>query len=108
MESEAEHIISKYKLKRISDTLYGDNTILLAVSGVGKIHATMQLTSALIQYPSISKVINIGVVGALDPILRRNTVVTVSKAHEHDGYLPDFIRESDVYLPIDMTPAPIE
>lgn len=108
MQSEAEHIITEYSLLPVADNIYANDRMILGISGIGKIYATMQLTRMLEQYPDIRKVINIGVVGALDPTLSRSQIVTVSQAHEHDGYIPDSIRESDTYLPIDIDPAPID
>jgi len=41
MDSEAQSIIERYKLHQESDNTYKNDSIILAVSGVGKIQATI-------------------------------------------------------------------
>lgn len=77
MQEEAEMIIEKYSLKEekkigymtlFSGSRKGDEgeqeEIVLALTGVGKIHATMATTYLFENY-EITKLVNIGVVGNL-------------------------------------------
>lgn len=101
MPEEAELIIEKYNLKEEKKhghmTIYlwerewdewETEEIVLALTGVGKIHATMATTYLFENY-DISKLVNIGVVGNLrwDEI-QVGDVIIPNTFLQHDTYIP--------------------
>jgi len=104
MEQEAELIIKKYNLKeekkmwymtiytgeRESDEWEEEN-IILVLSGVGKIHATMATTYLFENY-MVDKLINIGVVWNLKwDAIKVWDVILPNTFMQHDVYIPEEI-----------------
>ena len=102
MAEEAEKIITHYALKETKNQGYlkiyeaeiynqdeqENEHIILALCGVGKIHATFATTYLFENY-SFEKLVNIGVVGNLRPDMYQ----------VGDVFLPNTFLQHDVYIP---------
>lgn len=92
MSEEADHIISLYWLsqtKKLQNiTFYENDSIVLALAGIGKVQASIATTFLCLNY-EISKLINIWIAWSL---LGTNAwiwdVFLVNKLSQHDMYLP--------------------
>ncbi len=93
MEKEADTILKSSSITKrrtsgyakIYEANYQGRDYLLVVSGIGKAFASSAITSALLLYPNIEKIINVGVAGSLD----KNEadlfdVIIASSVVEHD------------------------
>jgi len=93
MPQEADLIIPTYNLKLIKSyphiKFYQNNNILLVVTGIWKIQASIG-TSLMLQNYSLEKIINIGIAGNtwLETKSQVWDVFLVNKVLQHDGYLP--------------------
>ncbi len=65
LKCEAQAIIERYKLEKISFNLYKNKNILVAISGVGKEKTRACLKDVLNAY-NVTKVINVGIAGCSD------------------------------------------
>lgn len=102
MEEEANLIIKRFELKEVKKkkniTIYEwnrenadwNNKIILVLSGIWKIQATMAMTYVLENY-SPDKIINIGIAGNLDN----------ADAKIWDVFLPNTFIQHDMYLPFE-------
>ncbi|MCD5385334.1 5'-methylthioadenosine/S-adenosylhomocysteine nucleosidase [Candidatus Gracilibacteria bacterium] len=102
MQEEADLIIKRFGLKevdkkknitifegeRVSDD--GNDKIILVLSGIGKIQATIAMTHILENY-QVDKIVNIGIAGNLN-----NTDSKIG-----DVFLPNSFIQHDIYLPFD-------
>lgn len=92
MKEEADHIIEQYNLKEVKRfhtlSIYENESMVLALAGIGKIQAALGTTYILENYP-VSKLINIGITGSLlGNEAKVGDVFFVSKIVQHDMYLP--------------------
>lgn len=92
MKEEAEHIIARYNLQEVKRfhtlVIYENESIVLALAGIGKIQAAIGTTYILENY-SVSKIVNIGIAGSLlGKEAKVGDVFFVSKIAQHDMYLP--------------------
>lgn len=62
---------------------YGELEIVVVCAGIGKVNAAM-CTQILIDYCKPQVLLNVGVAGALDPILKVGDVVVSTEAQHHD------------------------
>ena len=92
MREEAEHIIDMYQLQHISKLktleIYESDDIVLALSGIGKVQASIA-ASYLSQNYDLESYINIGIAGNLRSDSQAIwDVFIVSRVMQHDMYLP--------------------
>lgn len=92
MREEADHIIGTYDLKEVKRlgtlSIYENETIVLALAGIGKIQASLA-TAYILENYSVDKLINIGISGSLlGAQAKIGDVFLVSKIAQHDMYLP--------------------
>lgn len=94
MSEEAKLIIDAYGLQKIDQLsnihFYANNQIVLALSGVGKIQASIGTTLLMERYQP-DRLINIGIAGSL----------LWESAQIGEVFLIDRIRQHDMYLPFD-------
>lgn len=62
---------------------YGDLEVVVVCAGIGKVNAAM-CTQILIDYCKPEVLLNVGVAGALDPVLKVGDVVISTDAQHHD------------------------
>lgn len=92
MAEEAQHIIELFWLeltKKFQNVSFFENDeIVLALSGIGKIQATIA-TSLLCMNYELKKLINIGIAGSLlGKEAKIGDVFLITKVAQHDMYLP--------------------
>ena len=92
MREEAEHIIERYQLRRVHTLstleIYESSDIVLALSGIGKVQASIA-ASYLCQNYDLQSYINIGIAGNLRADSQSIwDVFIVSRVMQHDMYLP--------------------
>ena len=92
MREEAEHIIERYHLKHVHTLstleIYESDDLVLALSGIGKVQASIA-ASYLCQNYDLESYINIGIAGNLRAECQSIwDVFIVSWVMQHDMYLP--------------------
>ena len=92
MKEEAYHIIKQYNLHEVKRlhtlSIYENESIVLALAGIGKIQATFGTVYILENY-QVSKLINIWITGSLmGNEVKIGDVFLLSKIAQHDMYLP--------------------
>lgn len=92
MKEEADHIIKQYNLQEVKRfhtlSIYENETMVLALAGIGKIQAALGTAYVLENY-QVSNMINIGITGSLlGNEAKIGDVFFVSKIVQHDMYLP--------------------
>jgi len=108
MKKEANLIIEKFNLKQ-SETLkniliYSNKDIILILSWIGKIQASIWTTFLLQNFP-ITKLINIGIAGntLLDKDAKVWDIFLINKVVQHDVYLPfDWTHLDYIKAPISL------
>ena len=99
MDRELEKFIENFNAQRIGEekiykTQIGNNTVVCAVCGIGKVNSAM-MTQRLIDRYSPDAVINCGVAGGLDKSLAVLDTVIVERAQYHDFHPLSLLEEDE-------------
>lgn len=86
---EALGVIEKFKLTQIKQNLFGNEKIVLLITGEGPFEASVQVAATLPLYP-FSKVINLGIAGTLDPKINVGEVVQIRTVYLIHDTKPEF------------------
>jgi len=86
MHSEAKDIIKKFtKIEDEIIDLYKNENIMVAITNIGKVNASLALSHLLTKYNDINEVINIGFAGAYgDFYIGEKVLVNETKYHDFD------------------------
>ncbi len=76
--TEAKPFIGSLKLHKISDGIYENDTLLLVVSGMGKVKTTAVLKAIFCEY-AFEKAINIGIAGCSEPEVALGTLFCTNR-----------------------------
>ena len=102
MSEEVQKIVAAFDLKQIDTNLnykiYQNNQIILIESSIGKVASSLA-TSILIEKYDVSKLINIGLAGALKKI-SADSAYFVSSVTQHDVFIPYVEYQQDMYKSI--------
>lgn len=86
---EAQGVIEKYKLERIDSDLFKGQELILVLTGEGPFEAAIKTSLALGKYP-VSKIINLGIAGALNPELQVGEIYSIRTHYLVQDYKPSF------------------
>lgn len=105
MKKECDYLIKLLSLEKISDNIYKNDNILLVLTGIGKVNATMWTQYALCNY-NIDYVYNYGFAGSMTDKLKCGDFVAPKLVLQHDfdltcdGYKIGEVQGQDVsYIP---------
>lgn len=83
MEKECDYLIKFLSLEKIAENIYKNNDILLVLTGIGKVNATMWTQYAICNY-NIYTIYNYGFVGSMTDKLKCGDFVSPCKVLQHD------------------------
>lgn len=86
---EAQGVIEKFKLERIDSDLFKNQDLVLVLTGEGPFEAAIKTSLVLGKYP-ISKIINLGIAGALNPELQIGEIYSIRTHYLVQDYKPSF------------------
>lgn len=73
---EAQSVIDNFKLKKLTPDTYGNEELILIVTGEGPFEAAIKTAAAIAQY-KCNNVINLGVAGTLNPEIQKGSIHTI-------------------------------